>query len=94
MFAALTPDHRFLNVAVVNATEMEQTFHLDITGMHLDGPSVMWQLTGKDLRATDRVGETPQVSIHKIAIGNNLHSVSVAPVSIDVYRFPVSDGPR
>lgn len=58
-----TPDHRFLNIAVVNATEKEQTFHLDITGMRIDGPSVMWQLTGKELHAADRVGQAPQASI-------------------------------
>jgi alpha-N-arabinofuranosidase len=94
MFAALTPDHKFLNIAVVNATEKEQTFHLDVTGMRPDGPSVLWQLTGNDLQATDRVGQAPQVSIRKVAMGSNLHSVSVAPISINVYRIPVAAGPQ
>jgi alpha-N-arabinofuranosidase len=94
MFAALTPDHKFLNIAVVNATQKEQTFHLDLTGMRLDGPPVMWQLTGNDLQATDRVGQAPQVSIKKVAMGADLHSVSVAPISISVYRFPVAAGPQ
>lgn len=92
MFAALTPDHKFLNIAVVNATNSEQIFHLDIAGMRVDGPAVTWQLTGKDLQATDRVGQAPQVSIRKVAMGNNLTSVSVAPISINVYRFPVAGG--
>jgi hypothetical protein len=62
--------------------------------MRPDGPSVLWQLTGNDLQATDRVGQAPQVSIRKVAMGSNLHSVSVAPISINVYRIPVAAGPQ
>ena len=33
MFAALTPDHKYLTLAVVNATETEQKFNLNVTGV-------------------------------------------------------------
>src|SRR5215472_3419889 len=51
MFAALTPDHKFLTLAVVNATEEPQKFELNVTGERLAGPSTLWQLTGKSLDA-------------------------------------------
>ncbi len=38
VFAALTPDHKYLNVAVVNATEKEQKFDISVAGAHLAGP--------------------------------------------------------
>ncbi len=90
MFAALTPDRKFLNIAVVNATSMVQKFKLNISGMRLEGPSTLWQLTGKDLQAVNAVGRPPQVTIRKIAIGDARHSVSVAPISVDIYRFQVA----
>jgi len=35
MFGALTPDRRFLTLAVVNATESEQKFDLNVSGAHV-----------------------------------------------------------
>ncbi len=90
MFAALTPDHKFLTLAVVNATESEQKFDLDVTGVRLGGPSTLWQMTAKSLDAANRAGQEPQVGIKQIAIGDAAHSLSVAPISINIYRFPVS----
>jgi len=90
MFAALTPDHKFLNVAVVNATDKAETFHLNVTGTRVDGPTTLWQLTGKDLQAADRVGQAPQVSIRKVALGRATNSITVAPISVGIYQFPVT----
>lgn len=90
MFAALSPDHRYLNIAVVNATGKEQQFNLNVTGMRLEGASTLWQLTGKDLQAADRVGHAPQVSIRQMAVDAASHTVSVAPISVDIYRFRVA----
>src|SRR6185312_10537874 len=54
MFAALTPDHKFLTLAVVNATASEQNFDLNVSGAQLTGKSELWQLTGKDLDAANK----------------------------------------
>ncbi|MGH9600064.1 MAG: alpha-N-arabinofuranosidase, partial [Terracidiphilus sp.] len=59
--AALSPDRKYLNLAVVNATESAQPLELNVTGARLLGKSKLWQMTGKDLDAADRVGEPPQV---------------------------------
>ena len=47
-------------------------------------------MTGSTLDAVDRVGQPPEVEI-KETIGN-APSLSVAPISINVYRFPVAPG--
>ena len=94
MFAALSPDHKFLNIAVVNATDKEQTFDLNVAGISLEGSSALWQLTGKDLQAADEVGQPPQVVIRKATSGDASHSISVAPISVDVYRFPVAQSAK
>ncbi|MGA8043912.1 MAG: alpha-N-arabinofuranosidase, partial [Terracidiphilus sp.] len=90
MFAALTPDQKFLTLAVVNATESEQRFDLNVAGAQLAGPSTQWQMTGTSLDAADRVGQPPQVEIKETAIGNAPHSFRVAPISVAIYRFPIA----
>jgi len=70
MVAALTADRKFLTLGVVNATDSVQKLDLNVTGVHLGGQSTLWQMTGKDLEAANRVGEKPQVEITEIPIGN------------------------
>ena len=89
MFAALTPDRKYLTVAVVNATDKAQELDLNVIGARLAGPSTLWQLTGKDLEAANRVGQPPQIEIKQVMIGDVPKSLSVAPISIDIYKFPV-----
>lgn len=90
VFAALTPDRKFLTIAVVNATDSEQKLDLNVTGTQISGPSTQWLLTGKSLDAVDRLGQAPEVEVKEIPLGNAPRSLTVAPVSISVYRFPVS----
>jgi alpha-N-arabinofuranosidase len=90
VFAAYTPDHKYLNIAVVNATNSEQKLNLNIAGAQLAGPSKLWQITGKDLNAEDRVGQPAQVAIKEIPIGDAPKTLTVAPFSVGVYQFPVA----
>ena len=89
MFAALTADRKYLTIAVVNATESEQKVDLNLAGARLEGPSMLWQMTGSGPEAANHVGQLPQVEIREIPIGDNPHSLSVAPISVNIYRFPV-----
>jgi len=89
MFAALSPNRKFLVLSVVNATESEQKFDLAVSGTRIAGPSTLWQLTGSTLDATDRVGQPPQVEIKEISLRNVPGTFSVAPISVNVYRIPV-----
>jgi len=90
MFAALTPDHKYLTLAVVNATDAEQHFDLNVLGVRLAGEATLWQMTGKDLASANHVGQSPQVEVKESAIGDAPKAVAVAPISIDIYRFSVA----
>ena len=90
MFAALSPDHKFLTLAVVNATESEQKFDLNITSARAEAPLTLWRMTGKTLDAANRVGQQPQVTVDEIAINNAPHSLSVAPNSLSIFRIPLA----
>ena len=92
MFAALTSDHKYLNLAVVNATETEQKFNLDLSGTRLAGPSTLWQMTGNSLDAANHAGQPPQVEVKEISMGNALGSITVAPTSVNIYQFKVAGG--
>lgn len=90
VYAALSQDRKFLNVAVVNATDAAQTLDLKVAGVHLTGPSTLLQMTGKSLDSVDRVGQAPEVKIQQSTISNPGQSISVDPISINIYRFPVT----
>jgi alpha-L-arabinofuranosidase len=47
-------------------------------------------LTGSNLDAVNPVGQPAQVTIKETAIGNASKTVSVAPISVNVYRFTVA----
>ena len=89
MFAALTPDHRFLTLAVVNATEEPQKLDLSIAGEKVAGPSKLWLMTGKSLDAINKVGAQPEVAVKEISIQQVPQTLSVAPISVSIYQFPV-----
>lgn len=90
MVAVLSPDHKFLTLAVVNATDSEQKFDLNVSGARLTGSATLWQMTGKDLDAANHAGQPPQVEVKETPIGAAPTSLSVAPISVDIYRFPVA----
>jgi len=90
VFAALTPDHKYLDVAVVNATDSEQKFDMNVAGVQIAGPSTLWQLSGSSLDAMDRVGQPAQVEIKEIPVSNASGPIPVAPISVNIYRFQVA----
>ena len=91
MVAALTEDRKYLTIAVVNGTDTAQKLDLNVTGVKLSGPSRQWQLTGNSLDAENHVGQPAQVEVKEIAIGETPQSVSVAPASVNIYRFAVAE---
>jgi alpha-L-arabinofuranosidase len=92
MFAALTPDHKFLTLSVVNATALEQKFDLNVSGARIEGKSELWQLTGNDLDAANKVGQQPQVAVKEMTLTEPSQTLSVAPNSVNIYQFPVVQG--
>lgn len=88
--AMLSADHRYLTLAVVNATASEQKFELNVSGARLTGSAMLWRMTGKNLEAANHVGQAPQVEVKESTISNAPSSLSVAPISIEVYRFSLA----
>jgi alpha-L-arabinofuranosidase len=90
MIAALTEDHKFLTIAVVNATESEQKVDLNVTGARVAGPAKMYQLTASSVDAANHVGQQQQAEVKEVSSGNAQGTISVAPISVIIYRFPLS----
>ncbi len=90
VFAALTPDRNDLTIAVVNATETAQPLELNLSGKKLAGPATLWQITAASLDAANRVGQRAEVELKESQVGAG-RSLTVAPISINVYRFPVAE---
>ena len=90
IFAAITPEHKYLNLAVVNALDSVQNFELKVTGSRVNGASKLWQLTGDSVDAANHVGQPAAVEIKETAIADVPQTVSVAPISVSVYRFPIA----
>ncbi|HWE86337.1 MAG TPA: hypothetical protein VG267_15445 [Terracidiphilus sp.] len=90
VFAAVTPDHKYLTVAVVNATDSEQKLALNVAGTELSGPATLWQMTGTNLDSIDRLGQTPEVEVKEIPLGSAPRSLTISPISINIFRFPVA----
>ena len=88
MVAALSADHKFLTLAVVNATDSEQKFSVEVSGVPLTGTATIWQMTSKELEAANHVGQSPQVEVKETAIGEVSSTLSVPPISVNIYRFP------
>jgi alpha-L-arabinofuranosidase len=90
VFAALSADRKFLAVAVVNATEQAQPLELNLSGRKVAGPATLWQVTGANLDAANRVGQPAQVELKESQVAA-AGPLTVAPISINVYRFPVAE---
>jgi alpha-N-arabinofuranosidase len=90
MVAALTADRKFLTIAVANATDSAQPLALEVNGAHLAGPATLWQMTGPTLDAANHVGQAAQVEVKEMSIGDAPHALTVAPISVNIYRIPVA----
>jgi alpha-N-arabinofuranosidase len=94
MYAALSADRKYLIVSVVNATGSEQNVDLSVTGLHLAGLSKLWQLTADNPGAVNHVGNAPQLEIKESSLGNAPATISVAPISVNVYQFSIAQAVR
>jgi alpha-L-arabinofuranosidase len=68
MVAALTEDHKYLTVAIVNATDAVQKLDLNVAGVRLAGPATDWQMTGSSLDSENHVGQPPQINVNELAV--------------------------
>jgi alpha-N-arabinofuranosidase len=89
VLATLTPDHRYLNLIIVNATEKDHKFDLNVTGSKLENFGTLWKLTAKSLDAINRAGQPAQVEVEESPAGLVDNAITVSPISVNVYRVPI-----
>jgi alpha-L-arabinofuranosidase len=89
VLATLTPDHKYLNIIVVNATENEQKFDLNVTGSTIEDSGTLWKLTANSLDAVNRASQPAQAEIKESPVTRVSKAITVDPISVNIYRFPI-----
>jgi alpha-N-arabinofuranosidase len=86
--SAISSDHKYLIMSVVNATAEDQKMSISTTGAQTSGSATLWQIAGS-LDSANRVGQTPQVEIKQSSVDSTQNAIDVAPDSINIYQFPL-----
>jgi alpha-N-arabinofuranosidase len=92
--AALAPDRRSLTIAVVNPTTTPQSVAIDLRAMRASGAGRAWRLTGASLDAQNKAGSPPGVTIQELSLPALGRTLTAAPLSTTIYRFPVKTQTR
>lgn len=87
--AAWTGDKKAMTVAVVNPTDQKQQLKLNVTGASLNSEGRAWRITGPKAEAYNNPGEKPKVDIEQITTPEDPTNVTLAPLSITLYRLKV-----
>ena len=80
--AALTSDGKKLTVSVVNPTMEIQNVELTFNGLNLTGNGVVRWISGTDLKAINKVGEQPAVTIRQRKVVGFEKDVTVPAASV------------
>jgi len=86
VIATTSEDRKFLTLGVVNPTDSSQLLHIDVKSAKLSSDGTVWTLTGDSVTSINLVGKPDEARVteHGTTIGRD---ISVAPISINVYRF-------
>jgi len=85
--ASLTEEGNLLTVAVVNGTEQPHSFELSLDGFVPQKAGRCWRFTGPDVNATNPLGGTAQVGAQESIFDATTGSLSIAPISVEIYHF-------
>lgn len=90
IIAGISPDGKFLRIALVNATYVPQRFAVDVKGLRTRGAGERWLLTGTSVDAANKVGAAPGVSITEVKVPALGRELSVPAISTAVFEFPIA----
>ncbi|HTB97477.1 MAG TPA: hypothetical protein VK716_10750 [Terracidiphilus sp.] len=90
VYAALSSDRKLLHVAVVNATESQQTLDLEVTGAHAAGPAKILRLKGYGLDAANHAGKPAELAIEESTASEPAAETKVPPISVSIFSIPLS----
>jgi alpha-N-arabinofuranosidase len=88
VIATTTEDGKFLTLGVVNPTNSTQSLVPLVRGGTLSTDGTVWTLTGQTVTAANSVGKPEEVTVTERVV-NAKEDISVAPISINVYRFAI-----
>jgi hypothetical protein len=94
VFAAISADHKRLELSVVNPTESAQDFELNLAGVQVAGPVKVWRITaasgpGTAPTRTGGLPPGPPASIAQATLEQMPRTVNLPPASLSVYEFEV-----
>jgi alpha-N-arabinofuranosidase len=90
IIAGLSPNGRSLRIAVVNATYEPQRFSLKLANLTTGGAGRQWLLTGKSVRAENKVGAAPGVTIVDRRVPPLGREVAVPAISTSIFEYPLA----
>ena len=91
MSAALTDDRNALTLSIVNPTDKQQQLTLDIAGVELVGTGRLRSIANSDPQAYNDPGQAPKVVIEEKQLVDVSRSLSVRPLSINLYTLQVKE---
>ena len=90
VIAGLSPDGRSLRIVVVNATYKPQSFKVTLANLVTRGPGRQWLLTGESVRAENKVGAAPGVTIAERKVKPLGRALAVPAISTSIFEFPLA----
>lgn len=90
VIAALSPDGRSLRIAVVNATYEPLRFTVALANLNTRGAGRQWLLTGKSVKAENKVGAPAGVTIAERRVPPLGSEIAVPAISTSIFEFPLA----
>jgi alpha-N-arabinofuranosidase len=87
--AALTPDKKAVTIGIVNPTYNEYMVPMNVKGIDLGKKGTVWRIAGNDEALYNAPDQAPQVIIDKTTVTCTGNMLTIPPVSVNLYRFPV-----
>jgi len=89
IIAGLSPDGRSLRISVVNATYEPQRLDVKLANLTTGGAGRQWLLTGRSVRAENKVGSAPGVTITEKRVPPLGRELAVPAISTSIFEFPL-----
>jgi alpha-N-arabinofuranosidase len=87
--AALDGGRTALTVAIVNPTETAQSIRVAFDNVDPQGRGTKWEVAADDLQAWNVAGAEPEVTLEEHPLAEVPGTLTVAPLSVSLYRFEV-----
>jgi alpha-N-arabinofuranosidase len=85
--ASISEDAKTLTVAVVNATYSEQKLKLTLVGGRLPTEGTHWTITGPNVEAENKAGESFPIQLNEKVISNVNGTLTLAPITVNLFSF-------